>query len=104
MAGLTAGACLPPSAQDLHTTTTQKSPKKRDQNAADIGHGSTDAPVAVGHAATDASIPVASKLRYPSRRTVSLTITFLSILISEIVQTQFVYLTLKKSTSYMCHI
>ena len=69
MAGLTGNACLPPSTQDLHTAMTQKSPKKRDQNAADIGHGGTDAPVAVGHAATDASVPVASKLRYPSHRT-----------------------------------
>jgi len=68
MAGLTGNACLPPSAQDRHTTT-QKNPKKCDQIAADIGHGATDASVAVGHAATDASVPAASKPRYPSRRT-----------------------------------
>jgi len=55
MADLTGDAFLPPSAQDLHTTTL-KSPKKRDNLAAAVGHG-----------ATDASVP-ASKSRYPSRR------------------------------------
>jgi len=68
MVGLTGDACLPPSTQNLHTTMTQKSPKKRDQIAADIGHGGTDASVAVGHVTTDAFIPAASKSRYPSRR------------------------------------
>jgi len=55
MADLTGDAFLPPSAQDLHTTTL-KSPKKRDKFATAVGHG-----------ATDASVP-ASKSRYPSRR------------------------------------
>ena len=55
MADLTGDAFLPPSAQDLHTTTL-KSPKKHDKIAAAVGHG-----------ATDASIP-ASKSRYPSHR------------------------------------
>ena len=54
MADVTGDAFLPPSAQDLHTTTL-KSPKKRDKIAAAVGHG-----------ATDTSVP-ASKSRYPSR-------------------------------------
>ena len=54
MADVTGDAFLPPSAQDLHTTTL-KSPKKRDKIASAVGHG-----------ATDASVP-ASKSRYPSR-------------------------------------
>jgi len=54
MADVTGDAFLPPSAQDLHTTTL-KSPKKRDKIAAAFGHG-----------ATDTSVP-ASKSRYPSR-------------------------------------
>ena len=55
MADLKGDTFLPPSAQDLHTTTL-KSPKKHDKIAAAVGHG-----------ATDASIP-ASKSRYPSHR------------------------------------
>ena len=42
MADVTGNAFLPPSAQDLHTTTL-KSPKKRDKIAAAVGHGATDA-------------------------------------------------------------
>jgi len=55
MADVTGDAFLPPSAQDLHTTTL-KIPKKRDKIAAAVCHG-----------ATDASVP-ASKSRYPSHR------------------------------------
>jgi len=44
MADVTGDAFLPPSAQDLHTTTL-KSPKKRDKIAAAVGHGATDASV-----------------------------------------------------------
>jgi hypothetical protein len=55
MADVTGDAFLPPSTQDLHTTTL-KSPKKREKIASAVGHG-----------ATDASAP-ASKSRYPSCR------------------------------------
>ena len=53
MANRTGDALLPP-APDLITTALKKSPKKRDNLAADVGHGTTDA-----------SVP--TKSRYPSR-------------------------------------